>query len=91
MTADGFERQVLDFVREGGESGRSFGAIVDHFVAMGHEEAWVEQEVWSLLRARCLTLVGFVRLTVRRGAGHKPTRRAYDVMLVPWSPDRDGG
>lgn len=91
MTTATLEEQLLDFVAGGGDTGRSFGAVVDHFVAIGHEESTVEHETWSLLRARRLTLVGFVRLSVRRGAGHKPTRRAYDVLLVPWSPDRDGG
>jgi hypothetical protein len=89
MTTPMLDRQIVDFVSEGDDAGRSFGAVVDHFVATGYDEAEVELEVWALLRARRLTLAGFIRLTVRRGQGHKPTRRAYDMLLVPWSPERD--
>jgi len=91
VTASPLERAILELADEGGPAGRSMGAIVDRLVAVGHEEAAVEQEVWALLRAHRLTIVGFARLTLRRGPGHEPTRRAYDMMLIPWSPARDPG
>lgn len=68
----------------------TMGQIVDRLVVLGHEEAEVEQEVWSLIRSRRLTPNGYVRRLMKRqvsdGAIH---RRAYEFTLIAWDPALD--
>ena len=65
------------------------GSLVDTLEHNGYAAEDVEREIWTMLAGRRLTPSGFVCRRVRTSAGATPSR-AYEFLLVPWSPSLDG-
>jgi hypothetical protein len=84
------DQRIVDHLQTAGDSGLSMGALVDHFVEDGADEAQVEASIWRLLELRRVTPHGYVRRVLRTGSGEGKTRRSYELVLRPWSPELDG-
>lgn len=82
--------EILEAAAANGEGGVTMGAIVDALCERGHRPGRVEVALWELLAQRRLTPCGFICRTLRRpGDGGAITSRAYEFLLVPWSPEQD--
>ncbi len=86
-----FHEAIVQEAGKAGERGVAMGQIVDALVGLGHEVEAVEQAIWAMLEARVLTPSGFVcRIVRRRDAfGEKVQARSYELLLMPWSAERD--
>jgi hypothetical protein len=83
------QRAIVELAEQAGEEGISMGDVVDALERRGFAAPDVEHEIWEMLSRRRLTPSGFVCRTVRRSQG-RSTRRMYEFLLVPWSPELDG-
>ena len=83
---------IVERATRAGAGGAVMGALVDELVREGFDVDAIERGIWELLAARRLTPAGFVcRVVQRRGPAGTPVRaRAYEPLLLPWSPERDG-
>ena len=83
-------RTILELAEQAGTQGISMGSIVDTLEARGHAASDIEYEIWSLMSKRRLTPSGFICRSLRRQGRNNATERAYEFLLVPWSPHLDG-
>ncbi|MCA9657476.1 MAG: hypothetical protein KC486_03980 [Myxococcales bacterium] len=96
-SAEALQRAILEAA--GAEvRGVAMGAIVDGLSERGFRAEDVELAIWALMGARLLTPSGFIcrRLRRRSEAADGVDRgdderiyRAYELLLVPWSPADD--
>jgi hypothetical protein len=88
---DGFREAILERAGKAGDRGVPMGQLVDELVGLGHAVEAVEQGIWDMLACRALTPSGFVcRVVRRRDAFGEPVQaRTYELLLAPWSADRD--
>lgn len=88
---DEFRETLLGRAGKAGDRGVAMGQLVDEMVGLGHDVEAVEQAIWALLGCRALTPSGFVcRIVRRRDAfGEVVQARSYELMLTPWSAERD--
>ena len=87
--ASPLQRAIVELAEQAGEQGISMGDVVDALERRGFAAQDIEVEIWDMLARRRLTPSGFVCRTLR-GTQGKGTRRAYEFLLVPWSPELDG-
>lgn len=71
--------------------GIPMGTLVQAVSQQGYGIEVVEQEIWSLLRQRKLTISGYVRRLLRRreSPGEYQVTPLYDFLLISWSPALD--
>ncbi len=82
---------ILALAESAADSGMSMGALVDTLERNGYAAEDVEREIWTLMSRRRLTPSGFVCRRIRTaGSSGTSTARAYEFLLVPWSPSLDG-
>jgi len=89
--SDPFLEAIVEEAGLAGERGVAMGQIVDALVGRGHTVESIEQGIWALLGCRRLTPSGFVcRIVRRRDAFGEPVQaRSYELLLAPWSAERD--
>ena len=87
--ASPLQRAILDLAEQAGEQGVSMGDVVDALEQRGFAAPDVEHEIWDMLSRRRLTPSGFVCRKLRTSQG-RGSRRTYEFLLVPWSPELDG-
>lgn len=83
------DQRILDRLAAEGDAGLAMGDLVDAIVAEGLDEDAVEASIWRLLEQRRVTPHGYVRRVLRKGRGEGKTRRCYELVLRPWSPELD--
>lgn len=83
-------RAILELAEQAGSQGAAMGAIVDALEGRGLAVSDIEHEIWTLMSQRRLTPSGFICRALRRQGNKGATKRAYEFLLVPWSPELDG-
>jgi hypothetical protein len=86
-----FQAEILEEAGKAGDRGVAMGQIVDAMVGHGHGVEAVEQAIWALMASRQLTPSGYVcRIVKRRDSfGETVQARSYELLLAPWSVERD--
>ncbi|MCA9635661.1 MAG: hypothetical protein KC420_06480 [Myxococcales bacterium] len=88
--SEGLRPAILEAASQRGEQGVAMGTIVDAMIDRGYRAEEAELALWELLGERLLTPSGFVcRMIRRRADGEAQVSRAYELLLIPWSPDDD--
>lgn len=91
MSTSALSTAISELVERSGEQGVSMGSIVDTLEREGHAASDVEIEIWRMMSSRRLTPSGFICRSIRRATAQKTkTERAYEFLLVAWSPELDG-
>lgn len=91
MNPSALSTAIAELVEHSGEQGLSMGSIVDTLESGGHAASDIEIEIWRMMATRRLTPSGFICRSIRRAtAQNTKTERAYEFLLVAWSPELDG-